>query len=237
MRTREPAQRSFEFVRWGGRRDGAGRPRKPGAKLRHAPRLPLAARFPVHVTLRTLPGAPNLRTGAVYAAVESALRAALARASFRVVHFSVLSNHVHLVAEAAGAAALARGMQGLAVRIARRVNRAVGRTGRLWRDRYHARILRTPREVRLALCYVLQNARRHATTQRRILDPEWIDPRSSGPWFDGWVDGTAGAGASTRPRPVAEARTWLLASGWRRAGLIRVDEIPAAARTSPRSPA
>jgi REP element-mobilizing transposase RayT len=180
-RKRGQAQTSFEFVGWGGRRDGAGRPPKPGAKLHHAARLPLAARFPVHVTLRTVPGAPNLRRSAVYAAVEAAFRAAMGRASFRVVHVTVLTNHVHLLAEAGGADALARGMQGLAIRIARRVNRVAGRTGRLWRDRYHVRILRTPREVRLALCYVLQNARRHATDERRVLDPEWIDPRSSGP--------------------------------------------------------
>jgi hypothetical protein len=42
-----------------------------------------------------------------------------------------------------------------------------------------------------------------------------IDPRSSGPWFDGW--------RSQRPaleceRPVATSRTWLGAVGWRRAG-------------------
>lgn len=229
-------QAVFDFKGWGGRREGAGRPRNPGAKLAHATRPPLAARFPAHVTLRALPGAPSLRRAAPFAAIEAALRASLARADFRVVHFSVQTNHVHLLVEAQGGKALARGMQALAIRIARRVNRAAGRTGKLWADRYHARVLRSPREVRWALAYVLQNARRHLESGRGIVDPGWIDPRSSGGGFDGWRDGgiaDAGEGQGaegpvTGP-PVAAPRTWLLATGWRRHGLLRRDEVPAAA--------
>ncbi len=225
-------QRSFEFVGWGGERDGAGRPKKRGAKLRHVPRAPLASRFPAHVTLRTLPGTPNLRRSASYAVIDAALRAMAAeRDDFRVVHFSVQTNHIHLLVEANGAEALSRGVQGLAIRIARGVNRAAGRTGKLWADRFHARTLRSPREVRLALCYVLQNTRRHAATEREIVDPTWIDPRSSGPWFDGWRSAPQGYEAPPGEPPVREPRTWLLSAGWRRAGLIRVDEVPSAAFT------
>jgi len=223
-------QASFRFVGWGGERDGAGRPKKKGAKLRHAPRGPLATRYPAHVTLRTLPGAPNLRREAAYAAVERALGAIRdERADFRVVHFSVQTNHLHLLAEASGAEALSRGMQGLAIRIARGVNRAAGRSGKLWADRFHARVLRSPREVRLAVCYVLQNTRRHATTERELVDPSWIDPRSSGPWFDGWRSLPHGFDPPLGPPPTSPSQTWLLSRGWRRGGLIRVDEVPPAA--------
>jgi REP element-mobilizing transposase RayT len=221
-------QASFRFGGWGGARDGAGRPRKPGAKLRHAQRAPLAARFPALVTLRALPGGPNLRRSESFAAIERALRAIRgAPADFRVVHFTVQTNHLHLLAEAAGSRALSRGMQGLAVRIARGVNAASERRGKLWADRFHARALRSPREVRVALCYVLQNTRRHVTTEREMLDPAWIDPRSSGPWFDGWRGG-APALARGDP-PTASARTSLLSSGWRSAGLVAIDEVPPAA--------
>jgi hypothetical protein len=222
-------QGSFEFVGWGGERDGAGRPKKKGAKLRHAPRAPLASRHPALVTSRVLPGAPNLRRSSCYAVIEKAIRATRERDDFRVVHFSVETNHLHLLVEANGAEALSRAMQGLTIRVARGVNRATSRRGKLWADRYHARILRSPREVRLALCYVLQNTRRHATTDREMVDPDWIDPRSSGPWFDGWRRLPDGFAPPPVEPPTAEPQTWLLSAGWRRCGLIGVDEVPRAA--------
>jgi hypothetical protein len=56
-------------------------------------------------------------------------------------------------------------VRGLAIRVARAVNRALGRRGRVFADRYHARALTTPRAVRHALVYVLMNpeapTRRH----------------------------------------------------------------------------
>jgi REP-associated tyrosine transposase len=226
---KDGGQGSFEFIGWGGERDGAGRPKEDGARLRHGARAPLAARYPVHVTLRALPDAPNLRRSASYEVIERALRATRKRDGFRVVHFSVQTNHLHLLVEANGADALSRGMQGLAISVARGVNRVSRRAGKLWADRFHSRILRSPREVRLAVCYVLQNTRRHATTEREIVDPSWIDPRSSGPWFDGWRRMPEGFGPPPEQAPTARPQTWLLSEGWRRHGLIRVDEVPRAA--------
>jgi REP element-mobilizing transposase RayT len=212
----------------GGTRPGAGRPREKDRGVAHAARPRLSRHHPVHVTLRAVRGAPNLRKGAAWRAVESALAATASRDACRVVHFSVQSNHVHLLVEAADRLALSRGVQGLAIRIARRVNRACSRLGRLWADRYHGRVLRTPREARNALCYVLQNARRHADLARGIVAPGWIDPRSSGRWFDGWADAASDAIASGE-RLVAAARSWLLTTGWRRHRLVGVDEVPSAA--------
>jgi REP element-mobilizing transposase RayT len=211
----------------GGARVGAGRPRKKDRGVSHSARPRLGRHHPAHVTLRALPGSPNLRKGAAWRAVESALAAIASRDACRVVHFSVQSNHVHLLVEADDRVALSRGVQGLAIRIARRVNRACSRSGRLWADRYHGRVLRTPREARNALCYVLQNARRHADLARGILAPGWIDPRSSGRWFDGWIEADSGPDAAARL--VSPTRTWLLTVGWRRHGLLAVDEVPPAA--------
>jgi hypothetical protein len=107
-------------------------------------------------------------------------------------------------------------MQGLATRVARAVNRVSARSGAVFADRYHDRILRTPREVRYALAYVLCNARRHGLGRGPVREG-WIDPYSSGAAFDGWrreVDGP------TFTVPVSRARTWLLTRGWRRHGLI-----------------
>jgi REP element-mobilizing transposase RayT len=217
----------------GGARPGAGRPRKKNRGVAHAARPRLSRHHPVHVTLRVVPRSPNLRKGAAWTAVEETLKAAATHETCRIVQFSVQSNHVHLVVEADNQTALSRGVQGLAIRLARRVNRACSRTGRLWADRYHSRILRTPRETRNCLCYVLQNARRHADLRRGIVAPAWIDPRSSGAWFDGWADASrsaAGGACDPAGEPmVAPARSWLLRTGWRRHRLLRVDEVPSAA--------
>jgi REP element-mobilizing transposase RayT len=175
---------------------------------------------------------PSLRRRERYAVVEAALRGVLGRDGFRVVHFSVQTNHLHLLVEAADADALARGMQALSIRVAKAMNRALERRGPVLSDRYHARVLRTPREVRNALCYVLQNGRRHTEADALrgggMLDPTWIDPCSSAAAFDGWREAPHLAGRA-RSTPVSAPTFWLLTVGWRRHGLIAIDEAPAEA--------
>jgi REP-associated tyrosine transposase len=159
---------------------------------------------------------PSLRRDGIFMAV----RAAFAKASterFRLLQFSVQRDHVHLILEGDGLRELCRGIQGLAIRVAKAINRALGRHGRVWDDRYHLRALPTPREVRHALLYVLQNWRKHLNAVRGL------DPRSSAAWFTGWHVSTAPPPG--RP-PVAPPRTWLASVGWRRHGLIGVAEAP-----------
>ena len=67
-----------------------------------------------------------------------------------------------MIVEAKDRDALGRGMKSIGSRLARAVNRVFKRAGPVLADRYHVRVLRTPREVRNALAYVLLNARRHA---------------------------------------------------------------------------
>ena len=209
---------------WGGPRRGAGRKRQAvRPRVEHRTRESFRAGCPVHVTLRLADGLPGLRRRATYRRVLAALGAGCERLGMRLVHWSVLGNHLHLMVEARDRRALARGMQGLAVRLARGLNRVWQRTGRVFADRYHARALRSPREVRAALFYVLQNARRHGIAM------QGADPCSSGPWFDGWRNGPGVADAAgERPWWLRRARTWLLARGWRRLGLLDVRARPAA---------
>jgi len=138
---------------WGGRRRGAGRPPGLNAGTPHVERPELKARHPVHVTLRVAQGLPNLRAKAQFRIVKDALRGIRRRFAFRVVHYSVQSNHLHLVCEAHDKASLGRGLKGLQVRIAKALNKLLGRRGAVFPTRYHARILKTPREVRNALRY------------------------------------------------------------------------------------
>jgi REP element-mobilizing transposase RayT len=144
---------------WGGRRPGAGRkPSTTRSGRAHARRPEHNPRHPVHVTLRGLPALASFRAEKVFPHLRDALAAA-SGSYFRVLHFSVQSDHLHLIVEADSGPELAHGFQRLAVRCARAVNRALGRHGTVWAQRHHRRPLRTPREVRVALVYVLLNFR------------------------------------------------------------------------------
>jgi len=183
----------------------------------------------------------SLRTQFVFPTLRKALAdTTRARADFRITQFSVQGDHVHLVVEADSKQALSRGMQGLAIRIARRVNGLVSRSGKLWADRFFSRALTSPRSVRNALAYVLNNFRKH-----RASGGAQIDPYSSAPYFTGFSE-LRGKPPWALPRsrrlpltpqgvpppkfddeiPICEPRTWLANVGWRRAGLVALAEAP-----------
>ena len=184
---------------WGGKRKGAGRP--PGgakAGVSHLRRAPFPGRHPVHVTLRTLPTVGYLRGDRRYRAIVTALLQAKERHGLRVVHYSVQGNHLHLLVEAEGAQSLARGVQGLSVRLARALNRVARRHGKVLADRYHAHVLASRREVARALRYLLENFRHHL---REDVAPRGEDPCSSARWMKISL---------AQDAPVVRPRTWLL---------------------------
>lgn len=192
----------------------------------HVLRPGQSARHPVHLTTRVRAGLPSLRRSDMHGLVFDTLRAGADRFGFRLIEFSVQSNHFHLLVEVPDREALTRGAKGLLVRLAKQLNKWWGRKGQVFPDRFHARALRSPREVRRALAYVLHNARRHGAFG------SGIDPHSSGAWFRGFVESVAqhpGVAEFVRRMagraPVAcRATSWLLSVGWRREGLIRIDE-------------
>jgi putative transposase len=165
-----------------------------GVGVAHKSRPEFAARCPLHVTQRMQPGVGYLRTQSRFALIKRALEEASERFGMQVVHFSVQGNHLHLIVEADGRRALSKSMQGLAVRVAMGLNRLAQRHGGVFADRYHARVLETPREVARTLRYVLENFKKHS---REGL------PR-------GWVD----AFASTIATPLHPPKVWLLRVGW-----------------------
>lgn len=217
---------------WGGRRANAGRKRKPGV----APTLPHLSRerfktLPAHVTLRLRSNLPSLRTTRLVRAIERTFATGCVRPGFRLVHYSLQGNHARLIVEAKDRDALGRGMKAIGARLARAVNRIARRTGPVLADRYHVRLLPTPKEVRAALRYVLLNARHHAGRVRaKIADAVRLDPASSARWFDGWRRDTHALDEpcedAPRASPVARARTWLLSVGWRRWGLLDPADVP-----------
>ncbi len=177
----------------------------------------------LHLTLKLRRGLPNLRRNKTFAAIERSFYRYSRGDGFRLVHFSVQKDHLHLIAEADSKPALSRAMQKLAISLARRLDAlwtklTEGKIGRIFKERYHQHILETPLEVRNALVYVLQNAKKHGAIQ-----PHERDGYSSARFFDGF--------ANIRPKAapehlLAKATAWLLTTAWRDHGLIRASEVP-----------
>jgi len=209
----------------GGPRPGAGRPRGRRPVVHHVRREVLPRGCPAHITLRTQRDVPSLRRRAFVSEIKRGFAVACQRGDFRVTQFSIQRDHLHLLIEAENERALARGMKSIAARVARAANRVFRRSGAVLLGRYHVRALRTPREVRNALAYVLLNVRKHWKQRTGAAPPVRLDEASSARWFEGW---------SRRPQPVssreppcvATARTWLLCVGWRRHGLLDPAEVP-----------
>jgi hypothetical protein len=221
-------QLPLHFRQHGGKRRGSGR--KPSGKfgtkagVPHRPRGYLDPKHPVHVTLKLVSKLPSLRSRKCMSVLRRVFFQAKER-GLRLVHYSVQRRHIHLIVEAEGTRALSRGMQGLCIRIARNLNRRLGRRGTVFADRFHAHYLQTASETFFALRYVLLNARRHDAQKGIAHERLWIDPCSSGPYFSGWK-GVKHRALWERDRPVARPRTFLLLQGWRIRGLIEVDDLP-----------
>ena len=111
-RTARGRQLRLEFRSWGGARRGAGRkPTGERAGVSHGRRPLLDARHPVHVTLRIGRGVPSLRSQRCLGVLRGAFAAGRDRFGFRLVHYAVQAEHVHLLVEAAESPALSRGVR------------------------------------------------------------------------------------------------------------------------------
>ncbi len=215
-RSRSNKVEQLALFRRGGERKGAGRkPAGERALIAHSRRARVTRHTPVLVTTKLVEGLPSLRRERTLMLLRETLAAGADRFGFRLVEYSIQTTHLHLVVEVQDERALGRGMKGLLVRLAKALNRAWERRGRVIGDRYHALVLKTPRAVRNALVYTVQNARKHGA---QILG---IDAYSSGPWFGGWADR-----APRADRPLPRPDSWLLSFGWTKGGLIPTRESP-----------
>ena len=208
---------------WGGKRPGAGRkPSNPNARSRvtHAKRAVHKGRHPVHITLRAKTGLPSFRQQRVHRLLAEVLRAQRRRRykdAFRVLHFSIQANHVHLVIEAdtehaEGYVPLRAGISGFEIAFARRLNMMLGRKGKVWADRYHRHDLKTPKETWFGLAYVFDNYTHHG---EKSYGEGVVDVYSSACMFDGWAGDHFVPIEDDRWRwPICRAHTWLARTGY-----------------------
>ncbi len=162
--------------------------------MAHLRRPTFGRTLPVHVTLRMAKHVYNLRSRRAFSVIGRALARAAERFGVRITQFSVQGNHIHMLVEAPATEALSRAMQGFGIRVSKGLNTMMGRSGRVLADRYHARPLRTPTEVRRVVAYVRNNHRKHMAEIGKPLVRSFIDPYSSE------------AGVIILPTP----KTWLL---------------------------
>ena len=205
---------------WGGARKGAGR-KKLSKCQTHLKREAFSKRMPVHVTMKMAKDVRGLRGRRMYKVVEAALWAAARNEDGLLCDFSVQNDHLHLVMDAANSKAMRSAVSGLAIRVAKAINALCGRKGRVFDDRYHARVLRTPTEVRRVRHYVRDNYRKHlrerVQTERTQDKAAWIsvgvDDRAvlrailqSSVWIDPCSSQAVRADGATWP----VGRCWLL---------------------------
>jgi len=197
---RHPQQRLLPFH--GGPRPNSGRPR--GHRVSHAARPKFDKATPAHVTVRMKRHVWNLRSRRCHRRLQACFERARGRFGARLVEYSVLGNHLHLIVEADNERALARGMQGLCIRIAKALNALMGLAGRVFDDHYFARLLRTPTELARAIAYVLENHRHH------FGEPV------------GATVNSAGLIEPLRSALLAPPKSWPLREGWRRAAVAGI---------------
>jgi putative transposase len=133
-----------------------------GCAVSHKERPRFDKPLPAHVTLRVLDHVPSLRSSRRFAVIRRAFAAARGLHGLRLVEFTVMGNHLHLIVEAGSNGSLSRGMQGLCIRLAKAMNKVLKRRGGgVFADHYHSHLLRSPAEVANALKYVSGNAEHH----------------------------------------------------------------------------
>jgi REP element-mobilizing transposase RayT len=226
------------FRTHGGRRPGAGRKPKgarPGE--RHQARPEHDPRHPVHVTIRVVGSTSGLRRKDTYLALREATIVTARREDFRIVHMSIQRDHIHLIVEADHKDSLSKGIRGFSISAARQINKAITarggdrRTGKVIADRFHARPLTSPRAVRNAIAYALNNWRHHGEDRAPFARTWNVDPFSSGALFFGWkeLEGSPilwPLPPTYLPLLVWRPHTWLLQSWAQFHPLISVREVP-----------
>lgn len=229
-----------ETKRWGGYRNNSGRTKRKRG-VAHTVREFRSKHDPLLVTLKLGRCLPFLRYRGAEVLIGNRIRAAQ-RPTFRIVHFSIQADHLHLIVEADSSEDLANGMKGLGGSIAKNLNKLWHRRGKVFPERYHCVVLESLRQVRNALKYVLNNHLKHAAealsfkavgarTSTIVRMASWLahagpDPFSSGRYFDGWKGRAPEVSAGSDDAPVVMGG-WKLQVGWKRQyGAIGVDEVP-----------
>lgn len=151
--------------RWGGLRSKAGRKRIRSRGVAHIPREKISIRTPLHVNFKYKIPVRNKETlKLLKKSIQNARKHGL-----RILHYSFQHNHIHLILEAENNSILTKGMRSLNITFAKGLHK-----GRIQIERYHLHVLKTVRETKHAIHYVLLISRnmKKAHIQRSMTSPQ-----------------------------------------------------------------
>ena len=169
----------------------------------------------MHVTLRLEKRVGNLRHARQFAVVKKVFKTVLERSELRLVHYSVQSNHLHLIIESQSKEMLSKAMKILGGRLSKALNELSGAKGSVFTERYHSHLLTSPRQVKNALRYVLFNYHKHCKQLGMRLPKGFFDPCSSASLFKGWSRKTkVNVSGLYKPLSLDGGTSWLLKTGW-----------------------
>ena len=183
----------------------------------------------MHITVKARKGLPSFRSQRIHNMMLEVLRNQIYvlrkyAGAFKVAHFSIQTNHIHIMIEADDTKTLRSGVSGLVIAFARQLAKLLGRKKcKVWAERFHSRELHAPRDVRNVLSYIFQSFKHHETTHGSGMRSR-PHRYSSARWFDGWyqqvlipipIDESAYMRGPPPwvPTTAGEPRTWLLGTG------------------------
>lgn len=179
---------------------------------------------PLHLTWRLKEDLVNLRCGDVLTLFKAASKRAK-EFGLHVIHFSLQSNHIHLIVECRNNDCLKCGTRSLASSLGKGIRKITGGRGGVFAGRFDLKVLKNPTVVRNAMVYVLQNFSKHA----RLLNH--VDRYSSAPYFSQWrrllgprigpiLAGMGSRSQGPQPEFLGQPTSWLAREGWLRARLV-----------------
>lgn len=197
---------------WGGKRRNAGRKNKTST-VNHMKREKVDPKYPMHITMKMKKGIVSLRGPKMCAVLKRSLGKAKKR-GLNVIHYALEDNHLHVFAESESNCSLRSGLTSFGSSFGKAARRLTGGRGAVFAGRYHMRVLKTPRQTKNALAYVLLNHSKHQGAK------PYVDNKSSAVFFGDWraLLGDRYRIDESPPRPdyLTDAQSWLGRVGWRR---------------------
>lgn len=145
----------------GGRRPGSGRKRIHSKGVAHRTRERVNLKIPLHINFKVK---ASIRNKLCLKILKRAILNGREKGLI-ISHFSLQSNHVHLIIEARDNKTLTKGMRSLTITFAKNINK-----GSIQIERYHLHVLKSLNEVKNAVHYVLFNEQKHRNLKRAYVD-------------------------------------------------------------------
>jgi REP element-mobilizing transposase RayT len=145
----------------GGRRPGSGRKRIHSKGVSHLKRETVTKRTPQHINFKFK---CSIRNKDCLKLLKQSIQNAQ-KQGLKIIHFSLQSNHVHLITETENNEVLTKGMRSLTITFSKGLKR-----GRVQLERYHLHVQKTLREAKHAIAYVLFNEQKHTKKKASKID-------------------------------------------------------------------